>query len=285
MTVTRDWTVRLGLALVVIVSGTLSAGAQQRPLLTEDPETIGTGRLLVEGGIELNWHQPYPASGLTGDLFRVPLGVSFGLGSIAELQFDGGFNRLAIDSRAEAPFSDVVTATGDTTSSVEDLVVATKIKLFGETEGRPALGVRFATKLPNASNENGLGLDTTDFHASVLIGKTVQSIRVVGNFGLGILGDPTRGDNQNDVLLYGLSVARALTDAFEFVAEVNGRVHTADGDPPPGTETRGALRLGTRYTLGAGRLDAAVLVGMTSRDPNVGLLVGYTHVFNAFRTP
>lgn len=285
MAVTRHRIARLGLAVAFIVSGPLTAAAQQRPLLTEDPETIGTGRLLVEGGIEKNWQQTYPASGLTGDLFRVPLGISFGLGSIAELQFDGGFNRLAIDSRAEAPFSDVVTATGDTTSSVEDLVVATKIKLFGETAGRPALGVRFATKLPNASNENGLGLDTTDFHASVLIGKTVQSIRIVGNFGLGILGDPTRGDNQNDVLLYGLSVARALTDAFEFVAEVNGRVHTADGDPPPGTETRGALRLGTRYTLGAGRLDAAILVGMTSRDPNVGLLVGYTHVFNAFRTP
>ena len=62
---------------------------------------------------------------------------------------------------------------------------------------------------PNASNESGLGLDTTDFHAQALIGKTVQSIRFVANFGLGILGDPTQGANQNDVLDYGFSGLRS----------------------------------------------------------------------------
>ena len=77
--------------------------------------------------------------------------------------------------------------------------------------GRPSFGVRFATKLPNASNESGLGLDTTDFYASILVGKTVGSVRMVGNVGFGILGDPTRGDRQNDVLTYGISV-RARAD-------------------------------------------------------------------------
>lgn len=283
MQVSRFRTV-LALVGVLVAAGT-QAAAQQRPLTTEDPETIGAGRLLVEAGIELNREQTYPASGLTGNGFTLPLGVSFGLGSMVELQFDGGYQRLAIDTRTSAPLSGLVSATGDTTSSVDDLVVATKVRLFGETETRPALGVRFATKLPNASNESGLGLDTTDFHAVLLVGKTVQSIRVVGNVGLGILGDPTQGADQNDVLLYGLSVARALTHAFEFVAEVNGRVHTADGEAPPGTETRGALRLGTRYTIGAGRFDAGLAVGLSSRDPDVGLLLGYTHVFNAFRVP
>ena len=60
-----------------------------------------------------------------------------------------------------------------------------------EAAGRPAFGLRFATKLPNASNESGLGLDTTDFYVSLLGAKTVQSIRVVGNLGVGILADPT----------------------------------------------------------------------------------------------
>ena len=56
--------------------------------------------------------------------------------------------------------------------------------------------MRFATRLPNASNESGLGLDTTDFFVSGLFGKTVQSIRFVGNVGLGILADPVRGDRR-----------------------------------------------------------------------------------------
>ena len=128
----------------------------------------------------------------------------------------------------------MVTATGDSTSSVEDIVIGTKIRIAGETESRPSFGLRFATKLPNASNESGLGLDTTDFFASVLVAKTMQSVRVVGNVGLGILGDPTRGDRQNDVLTYGLSLARALTQAAEVVGEINGRVRHAKRWPASG---------------------------------------------------
>ena len=108
--------------------------------------------------------------------------------------------------------------------------------VWSRTGGAPAFGFRFATKLPNASNESGIGLDTTDFFASLLVGKTVRSIRIVGNVGLGILGDPTRGDRQNDVLTYGVSLARAVTQAAELVGEINGRLDTRNGDPPPGTE-------------------------------------------------
>ena len=86
-----------------------------------------------------------------------------------------------------------MTATGDTTGDVEDIVIGTKVRLVSEGMRRPAFGFRFATKLPNASNESGLGLDTTDFFASVLAGKTVRSVRIVGNVGLGILGDPVDG--------------------------------------------------------------------------------------------
>ena len=259
------------------------AAAQQRPMVTEDPLTIGAGRILVEAGLEFQNDALYPASGLVGDLWRVPVvGLSFGLGSMAELQIDGGFQRLTIRERVGGPLEDMVTASGATTSVVEDVVVATKIRLgSAEPEGL-SYGFRFATKLPNASNESGLGLDTTDFYASVLLGKTSQTIRFAGNVGLGILGDPTRGDNQNDVLTYGLSLAKALTNKAEIIGEINGRLSTAEGEPPAGTETRSAMRFGARYTLGAGRVDGAVIIGITDYDPGFGFTVGYTHVFNAF---
>jgi hypothetical protein len=168
---------------------------------------------------------------------------------------------------------------------VEDIVIGTKIRITAETASRPSFGLRFATKLPNASNESGLGLDTTDFFASFLGAKTVQSVRIVGNIGLGILGDPTRGDQQNDVLTYGVSFARALTQKAEIVGEVNGRISTRSGEPPPGTESRGIARIGTRYTIGTWRADAAVLFGLTSRDPSFGFAAGFTYVFNAFQVP
>ena len=119
-----------------------------------------------------------------------------------------------------------------------------------------------------------------DFFASMLVAKTVQSVRVVGNVGLGILGDPTNGSNQNDVLTYGVSFARALSVATEVVGEVNGRANTRTGEPPPGTENRSMFRFGGRYTRGMLRLDAGLLVGLTSIDPGVGFTAGFTYVFN-----
>ncbi len=263
------------------------ASAQQRPLVTEDPETVGSGLVLIEGGFDYADDVLYPVSGLEGDLIRVPtLGVSFGLSSIAELQIDGGlFNHLSISSRHPAPLSGMLTVTGDSTHDVEDLVIGTKVKILAEAPGRPSFGLRFATRLPNASNESGLGLDTTDFYWTGLIGKTTRSVRIVGNIGLGILGDPTRGDRQNDVLLYGLSLARAVKQGVEIVGEINGRANTRGGEPPPGTDSRATVRIGGRITTGTVRLDGALLFGMTSRDPKFGVTVGATWVFRGFNVP
>jgi hypothetical protein len=179
----------------------------------------------------------------------------------------------------------MVTATGDSTSSVQDFVVGTKVRILREGMTSPSLGIRFATKLPNASNESGIGLDTTDFFLSAVGGKTFESLRVVANLGLGILSDPTRGDRQNDVVTYGVSFARAFTPEIELVGEVNGHVDTREGPPLPGTESRSILRIGGRYTRGAWRGDAAILVGLTSRDPGFGFAGGVTYVFEAFQVP
>ena len=273
-------------ALLVCLLAARPAAAQQRPLVTEDPEVVGPGLILIEGGFDLSRDVLYPASGLQGNLLRVPLiGISVGVGSIVELQIDAGFyNKLAITHTGvgPAPLASMVTVTGDSTHDVQDAVVATKIRLVAESAGRPAFAIRFATKLPNAGNESGLGLDTTDFHAQLLVGKTSKSVRIVGNVGLGILGDPTRGDNQNDVLDFGVSVARAVKEGLEVVGEVNGWVSTRGGTPPPGTDDRAIVRLGGRFTKGTVRIDAGILLGMTSRDPSFGFTAGATYVFKAF---
>ena len=274
-------------AIAAIVLGTAASGsAQQRPLVTEDPETVGAGIILLEGGLDYGRSQLFPVSGLEGNLVRFPvLGISIGLSSIAEVQIDGSpYMRLAIDERHDGPLADVVTAEGDRTTSADDMVIATKVRVLPESYRWPAVALRFATRLPNASNESGLGLDTTDFFFSALAAKTVQSIRIVGNVGLGILGDPTRGDRQNDVLLIGFSLARAIAQGLELVGEMNGRYNTED-PPPPGTDSRGVMRLGARYTRGPARADVALLLGMTPRDPSVGFTVGLTYVFKAFSVP
>jgi hypothetical protein len=274
-------------ALLVSFASARPVRAQQRPLVTEDPEPIGAGRLLIESGLDFGHNQEYPASGLKGNLWRVPtIGISVGISSIAELQIDGApYQQLTISERRDAPLSSLMTATGTSTHDVDDIFLSTKIRLMPESDNRPAIGIRFTTKLPNASNESGLGLDTTDFYASLLGAKTVQSIRFVGNLGVGILADPTSGNRQNDDLTYGVSVARAMTQQAELVGELNGRISTRSGDAFPGTESRGLMKFGGRYTRGSIRLDAAVFFGLTTVDPTIGFTTGFTYVFDAFKLP
>jgi hypothetical protein len=264
----------------------LSAAAQQRPLVTEDPETIGAGLILVEAGFDYLNDIVYPVSGLEGNLLRVPtVGTSLGIGSIAEIQVDWSpYQSLSVKDSRVAPLSGLVEFTGDATTDVDDLVIATKVRFLSEAPGRPALGVRLATKLPLAGNDSGLGLETTDVLASFLIGKTVQSVRVVGNIGLGIIGDPTAGNRQGEVLLYGASVARALREGFEVVGEINGWWNLEDPQPA-GSEDRSQLRFGARYTRGSVRVDGGLIVGLSERDPDFGLTAGATWVFKGFTVP
>ncbi len=260
------------------------ASAQSRPLVTEDPETVGPGQILLEAGVDYSQDLYYPASGLRGNLWRVgSFGLSIGVSSLAEIQLDGGVrDSLAITNRFTAPLSGMVTVTGDRTGDFPDAVIGAKVRFSTETAARPSIAVKFSTRLPNEGNESGLGLDTFDFNFGLALGKTVQSIRVVGNIGFGILGDPVRGDVQNDVLNYGASVARAVAPGAEIVAELNGRLNTRSGTPPIGTESRSVMRIGARLTRGPVRFDAAFTAGLTERDQTWGFTTGLTWVFKAF---
>src|SRR5579862_3911976 len=177
-------------AIAVVLARPVSA--QQRPLDTQDPETIGFGRVLVESGVTYERSLFYPLSGLTGNLWKMPvLGIDVGIGPIADLQITGGpYDRLAITSRQPAPLASLITATGDTTHAVDDITIATKIRVVPEAASRPAVGLRFAVRLPNAKHESGLGQDTTDFSASLLAAKTLGALRVVGNGGFAIMSEP-----------------------------------------------------------------------------------------------
>src|SRR5712691_3484179 len=98
---------RLAVALLALLGSIApfapleQAWAQQRPLVTEDPEPVGAGRVLIEGGLDVAHDYQNTVSGLKGNLLSVPtIGISVGLSSIAELQIDGGiYNRLNITSR------------------------------------------------------------------------------------------------------------------------------------------------------------------------------------------
>jgi hypothetical protein len=278
----KIWNLKSIIFAICVTLGGI-AHAQQRPLVTEDPETIGSGRTLVEGGFSLDWDQANRAHGIEGDIARLAIfGVSAGLSPIAEVQIDGGLvQRIDVTRRIESPTPSPIgnpLMAGDRASSMDDFIIATKIRLASETSSRPALGVRFGTKLPTASVDKGVGLGTTDFFATFLLAKTVQSVRTVGNVGMILLGNPVTGQDPATTLGFGLSVARALTNEFEVVGELNGRLTPFEKIVPLGLESRGVLRFAGRYTYSMLRLDFGVLAGITDRDPSFGISAGATYV-------
>lgn len=275
------------LALAIAALASTPAAAQQRPLQTEDPETIGAGRALVEAGIDYQRDAFLPVSGLRGNHFTMPaFGLSLGVSSIAEIQLDWGiYQKLNITEQvAGAPLSNLLQIDGTSTDDFGDIHIGAKVRLLSETARRPAIGSWFRTRLPNAGNESGLGKDVQDFSSALTIGKTIQSVRVVTNIGFVMIGRPTEAVAQDDLLIYSLSVARAVSQNAELVGEFAGRANFAD-IVTPGAEDRGLLRFGARYTRSGVRLDAGLMLGLTSRDPGFGLTGGLTWVFDAFPVP
>jgi hypothetical protein len=260
---------------------------QERPLRTEDPNPIPAGAILLETGVDLEFGRRFPLSGLEGDLYRLPyLGFSFGLGDVAEFQVDAGFNLLHVRDRDPAPLAEDLDFTGDTTTDIEDPLVATKLRLIREGRLRPAVALSVATRIPSASNESGIGTDTIDWYMSLLAGKSLGDVRILANFGLGVLPFPLQGDRQNDVLTGGLALSWRVGEEVDLLGEVNGRVDVKGGTPV-GTEDRGQARLGARLGLGrlfgAGvRLDGGVVAGLTDVDPGIGGTVGLTLLDRSF---
>jgi len=263
--------------LALLAISVAPATAQPWPFRTEDPRLSPPGAVLARVGLELGSEAAFPASGLSGTVLRFPAAIRFGFGR-AELQVDGGYELLSIDERAPAPLDSMLDIRGDRTHDVIDPVVGFKVRIAEEIAAFPAWSFLVATRLPAAGNESGLGLDTTDFWLWLLAGKTLGPARVAANVGAGVLGIPTRGDRQNDVWGYGVSVVGALGAGWEIGAEVQGALDVR-GDTPVGTEERGQARIGVRRARGPLTLDAAVLLGLEDPDPELGATVGLSLAF------
>ena len=102
--------------------------------------------------------------------------------------------------------------------------MASAISIYSAHMGTiPGAASQLTIQIANAQNETGLGLDTTDFFASLLAAKTAQSVRVVGNLGVGILADPTDGERQNGQELGGGTPATPVSVGI-FISVRHARV-------------------------------------------------------------
>lgn len=260
------------------------ASAQQRPLLTEDVEIIEPGNVRTELGVDFFQRQRYKLSGLEGDLSRFGvIGLTFGLSPNVELEIEGVLRQyLSIDRFRASRIPLDISAGSSSTSDVGDFRIAAKFKLRNETAKLPALGFRFGVELPNTNQAKGLGVNQTNFFATVLVGKKFLSNRLnlFGNLGIGILTAPLEQFSQNDVILYGAAGVFKVNNKLNLVGEVNGRKSTRT--PQIGTEDISQARFGIQVLAAGLRWDLAGVKGLTDFSPRSGIVFGVTKDFKAF---
>jgi hypothetical protein len=270
-------------AFALTLACAASAGAQQRPLITEDVDVLEPGTLRIEAGIDFLQNAKFPASGLTGDLTRVGvIGVHIGLSPNVEFQIEGvAQNFLSINSATANPAIPRGFAPGsNSTNDTGDFTVATKIKLRRETRRGPSLGFRFGVELPNSNETRGLGLNQTNAFGTILVGKKFGRdgrLNTFGNLGLGILTAPTQAFTQNDVLLYGVAGIFRIDQRINLAGEIQGRANTRSGRAPLGTEPLSEARLGLQIKATGLRFDFAGIAGLTDFSPRSGVTFGVTY--------
>ncbi len=284
---------RLFVCLNLILIAALAAFAQQRPLLTEDVDTIPEGVVEVGLGVDFLQNAKLPLSGLKGDLTRVgDLRISVGFASNIELQVDGVLqNFLAINS-AISPSPIPLNLDGNSTSNVGDFTLSAKLKLRNETQNLPALGFKFGFQIPNSDQARGIGTNQINIFGKVLVQKKFGKrsgkkprFNAFGNLGIGILTAPLERFTQNDVLLYGLAGIYSVNDRINIVGEINGRANTRSGAAPLGTESILQLRLGTQIKASGVRFDTAAIFGLTRFSPRTGVTFGVTYQSPSIFTP
>jgi hypothetical protein len=204
-------------------------------------------------------------------------------GRWAEIQ--ASFDVVTVDER---------TTEGETTrnTGAGDAQIGTKMRVMSENSSRPALGIRFVTKLPNANVKNRLGTDEADFHFQGLISKNFGPLAAHVNVGMSLLGNPgpvlgaadrsTAG--QDDLLNYSVAlVSRPLsvpvrTDyLLRLFTEVGGLANSRFGND------RSAARFGLQTRHGALTTYSGVSAGLITASENFGLAAGVIYTFDVDR--
>jgi hypothetical protein len=272
----------IAFAIFIALGCATLAGAQQRPLITEDVDIIPPGSLRVSAAVDFVQKARFPVSGLTGDLTRAGvIDFTIGLAPNVEVEIEGvAQNFLSINTRGASAIPLNLAANANSTNDVGDFTLWTKIKLRNETAHLPSVGFRFGVELPNSNQATGIGLNQTNAYGQVLFGKKFGQdgrINTFGNLGIGILTAPTALFTQNDVLTYGFAGIVRLNKQFSLAGEVNGRTNTRPGQGPLGTQSQGEARIGMQVRASGLRFDFAGIKGLTNFSPHSGITVGVTY--------
>jgi outer membrane putative beta-barrel porin/alpha-amylase len=273
-------------ALLVIAAGlSTAARAQDRPLKTDDAETVPAGTLRAELGFDFLQDVGFPLSGLRGD--ETSIGVvdfRMGVGKIAEIEVEGSIqNFLDVKSQGTS-FVPNLSLTGvNSTHDTGDFTLATKVRLLKNEGLRPGLAFKFGFVMPNSNQARGIGTNTTNVFAMIALQEQLRKLSVFGDLGIEILQAPNALFTQNDVLIYGGAFKYPIHRRISVVGEVHGLYSSRSvNDALVGTQSTGQARLGLQIMAGGLIWDLAGIRGLNKYDARSGFTFGLSKDFRLF---
>jgi hypothetical protein len=250
------------LSLAAALAAAVTAGAQDRPLVTESAQVAPAGTLTFETGFDYLRAEPNFITGAPRDVWAGPLlRLTYAPSAAAEFDLEWV---LRVGQRDDPAFG--------STSDFGDVTLRAKLRLAEARGARPALAARLVVTLPQTSFGDGLGPNTLRFSAQVLLTRALGRATFSANAGLAIHDEPLRAHEQRDFLAYGVAVTRRIGTRVELLGEVAGLL----GDGAPGADARSEARFGLR--LGSARLrgDVALRRGLADADGTWGVTLGLT---------
>src|SRR5712692_6511149 len=275
---------RLIPALILCLLACLPLGAQNRPLRTTDAEILPPGTLRVQVGFDFLQDVEFPLTGLSGDLTSVGvIGMRMGVGKMVEVQLEGAVQNFLSVKKQGTSFVPVSLASTNSAHDVGDFSLLTKVRIFGETDHRPSIAMRFGFKMPNSKQNRGIGTNSTDVFAIFIPQKHFGKLNVFGNAGVAILQASNTKFSQNDVIIYGGAFAFPLHPRLKVVGEVAGRQSTRKITADlTGTESRSQARFGLQIFSGGFQWDLAGIAGLTKTDARSGFTFGISKDIHLF---
>jgi hypothetical protein len=273
--------------LVGFLFVSISLSAQDRPLQTPDTEIVAPGTVRASTGFDFLQDQKIPFSGLQGDLTSVGvMDLRLGVGKIVEVQLQGAAKNFLSIKEQGASFTTLNLPSSNSTSDTGDFSLWTKVRIMGEGKRRPAVAFRFGFELPNSNQARGIGTNTTNVFAMVILEKHIGKLKLFGDVGIAILQSPLQLFSQNDETLYGVAFSYPIFPRVDVVGEVSGRQSARKiSNDLVGTESGGQARLGVQILAGGFHWDVAGIAGLYHSDARSGFTFGVSRDISLFKIP
>lgn len=277
------------IAALSLACGTGAAARSLRPLETESAALLGSGETEIILGTSYFRNRRFPAFTAKGfldsqDLITAPeIEVRIGAGDWVEIQLR--YELLHLDeTRSDGSEHDAFGG--------GDAEIFTKVRFLREGEMIPALGARFGVKLPNASREDRLGTDETDFDLALLASKGFGPVTAHLNVGLQILGNPddlegqspTAGSGQDDPFTFSIAaVSQPLLAESTGGCEIRALL-SVDGKEGSRFDNDGwSINGGLQGTIGDWTVYGGASGGLSGAPEDYGLRLGLIYAFELER--